>query len=480
MSAGPFVALAALVGGIFAGERAGPGASVGMLAVGAVGVVGAWVVDGRARVAVAAIALALLGAAAMQRALDGQVHSRFSLAAATRATATIGGVVVDDPSAAPFTTAVLVRATATRGAAPRIVVAEASGDDAARLRALEAGDHVVLSGRMEPLRPGFDQQFRWRHAVARLDAAQVESLRPPTGLLAVANGLRGVVLRGTASMAPTPRAVTAGFLLGDTRGIPTAVVAAYRGAGLSHLLAVSGENVAFVLALVAPLCRRLPLGARTTVALATILVFAAMTRFEPSVLRASVMAALVVFATFLGRPASTLRVLALAVIVLLLCDPFLVHSVAFVLSAGASAGIALLARPIADRLPGPGWIREPLSVSLAAQVGVAPVLLAVFGTVPLVAPLTNLCAAPAAQTLGVYGMVASIASGVVPGLGPVAQVPSALLAGWVDAVARAGAAVPVQVDARGACAGVALAAAGAACWVAFGRARRPVPDAASR
>ena len=98
------------------------------------------------------------------------------------------------------------------------------------------------------------------------------------------------------------------------------------------------------MALAAPLLRRLRLAARTGTALAIVVVFAAMTRFEPSVLRATAMAAIALLATFGGRPASTLRVLAYAVVALLLVDPFLVHSVGFALSCGASAGIGLFAR----------------------------------------------------------------------------------------------------------------------------------------
>jgi hypothetical protein len=72
---------------------------------------------------------------------------------------------------------------------------------------------------------------------------------------------------------------------------------------------------------------------------------------------------------------------------------------------------------------------------------VTPVLLATFGTVPVVTPLANLLAAPAAEAVGVYGMLASAVGGVVPPLAPVLQQPSAVLIAWITAVARAGAAV---------------------------------------
>jgi len=329
----------------------------------------------------------------------------------------------------------------------------------------------VLRGRLGPLHPSsYEQRARWKHAVARFDRVQVLALRPARGVLGVANLLRDVVLRGTTPLPPTPRALLAGFLLGDTRAVPDDTVAAYRDSGLSHLLAVSGENVAFTLALFGPLLRRLSLGSRTVGAIAIVLLFATMTRFEPSVLRASALAVVALGSSFVGRPASSGRALALAVIALLTLDPFLLHSVAFWLSCGASAGIALLSGPLRARLPGPAWLRGPLAVSLAAQVGVTPVLLATFGSVPLVTPIANLVAAPAAEAVGVYGMLASAIGGLVPPFAPVLQQPSELFIAWVTAVARAGAAVGITLDRPTALCALACGSAAAAA-VALGRSR---------
>jgi competence protein ComEC len=173
--------------------------------------------------------------------------------------------------------------------------------------------------------------------------------------------------------------------------------------------------------------------------------------------------------SFVGRPASSLRALGLAVIVLLVIDPFLLHSVAFLLSCGASAGIALFSAPIRTRLPLPSWLRDPLAVSLAAQVGVTPVLLATFGTVPVVTPLSNLLAAPAAEAVGVYGMLASAVGGVVPALAPLLQQPTAILIAWITAVARAGAAIGVDLDRRACWAVLAVGCAIAALLVVVRR-----------
>lgn len=456
---GPLVAVAGVVGAIEAAEHR---VSLGALLLlgGAVLVLG-----GTRRIVMVTLVIGAFGFVSMTRALDGQQHSPLAGAGATE----LHGTLISDPGGPRFSASALVR---TRQG---IVLATSSGGDAMRLRVLEAGDRVRVAGLLARVRG----RERWQHAAARLERARVVALREPAGLFALADALRNRVLAGTRALPSEPRALVAGFLLGDTRAIPASTTAAYRAAGLSHLLAVSGENVAFVLALIGPLLRRMRLGLRTAAALAVIVVFAAMTRFEPSVLRASVMAAIALLAVLAGRPASRLRVLAYAVIVLLLADPFLLHSVGFLLSCGAAAGIAFATPAIMARLPGPALVREPLAVSLGAQIGVTPVLLVAFGSVPLVTPLTNLLAAPAAELIGVYGFAASALAAVVPAVGPIVQVPTLLLVEWVSAIASAGAAIPVQLTARGAWAIAAIACVIAS--VACARARADggaVPEAA--
>lgn len=478
MDLGPIVVIVGLILGLLVGERSGVGVANGALVVGAGAMGAAWFARPPRRVVLATMACALLGCAVMGRAVDGQARSPLRGAIERRENTTIRGVATSDPSGPTYAASVLVRVPVGHGA-HRTLLVQASGDEIAALRVIEAGDRVVIEGRLAPLGTGaYEDRARWKHAVGGLDEAHVVGLAAPHGLLAVANAIRAEILRGTRSLAPTTRALVAGFLLGDTRGIPGPIIDDYRNSGLSHLLAVSGENVAFVMALAAPLLRRLRLGSRTAVALTIVAVFAAMTRFEPSVLRASAMAAIALLATLSGRPASSVRVLAYAVVGLLLVDPFLVHSVAFALSCGASAGIAFLSRPIGTRLPGPRFLREPLAVSLAAQVGVMPVLLWVFGTFPLITPVSNLVAAPAAELLGVYGFFASGVAGFVPRLGPLVQQPTAVLVTWITSVAAAGAAVPLSIDGRGALGLTGLACAGAS--VACLRARRAVPDPAAR
>jgi len=471
-ASGPLVLLTGLVVGIGIGERLGPAVARGALLGALASIAAAGALGSRSRVAVATLGLALLGSACMQRALNGLAEWPLASAAAAGPEVVVRGSLAGDPSGGQFKVRALVRiATVDRGggripAGHRTVLVVARGDAAPRLRLLAAGDRVELAGRLGRLL-GFDARFRWRHAVAALDAHEVRAVGPPRSpLVRLANRLRDLVTRGAESLPSTERSLMAGFLLGDTRGVPAKVTASFRDSGLTHLLAVSGENVAFVLALAGPALRRLGLRGRLMGGLAVLVVFGTMARWEPSVLRASAMAACSMTAVYLGRPAVGVRVLALAATALLVADPFLLHSVGFLLSCGATAGIALLAPPIARRLPGPAWLREPLGVTLGAQTGVAPVLIPVFGSMPVATLPANLLAVPVVGPLTVWGLFSGVAGGLIrprlPAFAGALQLPDQLLLRYVEAVAVAGARVPLAIDARGAFGLVAVGCAIAA------------------
>ena len=315
----------------------------------------------------------------------------------------------------------------------------ARGEAAAALRPLAAGERVQLRGRLRPVPKEARMRLAVRHVAARLSITHVGAQAPGNLPSRAANALRRTMVRGAASMPRDERALFTGLVLGDDRDQPPEMADDFRAAGLSHLTAVSGQNVAFVLAAAWPLLRLLRLRARLVAALAVLALFGVMTRWEPSVLRAEAMAAIALFAFTIGRPASTLRLVALAVAGLLIVDPMLVRSVGFLLSVGACVGIAVLALPLARRLP------LVLAVTLAAQVGVAPVLAPVFGGVPVAAIPANLLAVAAAGPVMTWGMTAGLVAGVVPArLAAAIHAPTHVLVAWIAAVAHWAARLPLS------------------------------------
>ena len=132
---------------------------------------------------------------------------------------------------------------------------------------------------------------------------------------------------------------------------------------------------------------------------------------------------------------------------MVLVDPLLVHAVGFRLSVAATWGIVLLASPLAARLRGPAGVRQALAVTVSAQVGVAPFLLATFDDgLPLAAVPANLVAGPVAGPVMAWGMTAGLVAGVVGG--PVAELihlPTAAASWWLHTVAATAADAPLPV-----------------------------------
>jgi competence protein ComEC len=265
-----------------------------------------------------------------------------------------------------------------------------------------------------------------------------------------------------------------GFVLGQDDGIDPLTKEDFRRAGLSHLLAVSGQNVTLLALLAMPLMAALgiPLRERLVWVLALIVVYVPLAGAGPSIQRAGVMGAAGVLATLSGRRASRVYALLLALGVTLAVDPRVAADIGWQLSFAAVTGILLLAAPlreaIAARLESGGLRRalaEGAAVTIAATLATAPLIAFHFETLSITTLPANLLALPAVAPAMWLGM-ATAAAAQVPGL-PVEALnwANALLLGYIAQVAiwcgRPGwAEVDVRLDGTGLAASyLALAAA---------------------
>jgi competence protein ComEC len=222
-------------------------------------------------------------------------------------------------------------------------------------------------------------------------------------------------------------ALARGFVLGQDDAVDAATVEDFRRAGLSHLLAVSGQNVALLALLAMPLLGALgmPLRARLIWVLGAIVVYVPLAGAGPSILRAGVMGGLSVLATLAGRRASSFYALALAAVATLAIDPRLGADVGWQLSFAAVLGILILASPlrraISTRIGMQPWRRalaEGAAMTIAATLATAPLIAFHFEAVSTTTLVANLLALPAVAPAMWLGMLAAIA-GQVPGF-PVA------------------------------------------------------------
>ena len=154
----------------------------------------------------------------------------------------------------------------------RRLEAHARGVSADALRPRLAGEVVTVRGTVRPVEPG-QPWLVARHIAGELTVLRVDGWRPGDPASRLANGLRRTLVAGAAPLEPRARSLYTGLVIGDDREQPADLADSFRGAGLTHLLAVSGQNVAFALALAGPLLRRLRLWPRLVATLVVIGLF---------------------------------------------------------------------------------------------------------------------------------------------------------------------------------------------------------------
>jgi competence protein ComEC len=280
---------------------------------------------------------------------------------------------------------------------------------------------------------GFDEAAYLRrqgmHVVLRGGAFRVVGHRG--GLGAVADRLRRGVGRSLEAIPPGERrAVLAGVVLGEDEGLDQELRDRFRASGLYHLLAVSGQNVAYVVIGMILLAWTLgfPRWVGELGALGAVFAYVLAVGWQPSVVRAGVAGALASLAWLASRPRDRWHFLLVGAAVLLGWNPYSALEPGFQLSFAAVAAIFVLVPRIEARLEGyplPAKLVEVVALSAACGAATAPILWLQFGAIPVYSLVANALAAPIVAPLLGLALAAAALHPVVP------EAAAALV--WVDA-----------------------------------------------
>jgi competence protein ComEC len=219
-------------------------------------------------------------------------------------------------------------------------------------------------------------------------------------------------------MVPGPEGqLAAGLLLGRDVTLAGELRAQLRATGTSHILAVSGFNVALIGGVVFGLgVRFLPRLQALGLAGATVAFYTLIVGAPPSAVRAALMLGLAGLASVVGRLPDALTALVLVAAVMGALDPLILLDLGFQLSFAATAGLVLLATRLAfDWRYAPRSLTTVLGATLAAQLFTLPLVLHAFHSVSLVSPLANVLVAPLIP-LVMGSAVVALAVSWLPGL----------------------------------------------------------------
>ncbi len=353
-------------------------------------------------------------------------------------------------------------------------------------RAPPQGAVIEIVARLEaPEAPeedgGFDESsFLGRRGVhVVLAAGQYRVVGRRGGLAGLTDRLRESLATSiTPGLTGERRALAAGIVLGADEGLDDDLRDRFRASGLYHLLAVSGQNVAYVVAgvLVVGWLAGLPRLASQLAALAAIAAYVAAVGWQPSVVRAGVAGALASLAWIASRPRDRWYFLLVGAAVLLAWNPYSLLDPGFQLSFAAVGAILVLV-PRLERLlegyPVPRVVGTVVAVSGACGLVTAPISWIHFGAVPVLSVPANALAAPVVAPILGLGLGAAAIGAVLPG----AALGLAWLNGWLVAYlagcARLVGSIPfAQVSSPMALGGIAAAAIVVIAWLRAPRAWR--------
>ena len=297
----------------------------------------------------------------------------------------------------------------------------------------EWGDTILALARLEPPSPvrvpgGFDAKSAAAaagvSAYGRAYTAELHASRAwITAPVRLATRARRAVERALAdALSPLARELAAPLLFGDRSAMTPELDAQLRGAGLVHLLALSGLHVVW-LAAVARGCAA-ACGAGTTARAFTgaccALAYVWLAGPLPSLLRAVVGECALAVARAGNRALDPWQSLGLAACALLIWRPGWAHDLGFQLSCAATLGLVTLSRPIAaplQRWPKCQALAQPFAATVAAQITALPLVLDRFHALPWTGLFANLLAVPLSELLLAAAGLGGICEAVLPGAG---------------------------------------------------------------
>jgi competence protein ComEC len=346
-----------------------------------------------------------------------------------------------------------------------------------RFPVTEYGARLVVNGRLET--PPEGVEFSYKEYLARQGIHSLMAL-PRVRVLdenagsPVYHAIFTLKARAQATinrLVPEPQAsLLSGILLGNDNGIPPELAEAFRRTGVTHIIAISGFNIAILIAVLMGLTDSfLPPRAAVLFAFAGVALYTVLVGADASVVRAAIMGSIYLGATrWLGRPNFAYASLFVAGFLMTLVRPLILWDVGFQLSFAATLGLMLYADPftqwtrrrllqvmdtgLVNRIM--GVLSEAVLLTVAAQVLTLPLMIAYFGHLSLASLPANALILPAQPGVMIWGGLATVVGMIAPALGQVLAWVAWLFLSYTIALARLfatlpGAAVPIHISPAG-------------------------------
>ncbi len=197
-----------------------------------------------------------------------------------------------------------------------------------------------------------------------------------------------------------------GMIIGDTFYISQDIKESFKLSGISHLLAVSGTNITYIIITTKFIFNKIfGKSISNYFSIITIVIFILIAGTSPSVVRAGIMAIILIISEVFSKEPCTLSTVSVTCLLMLLYNPYIICDVGFLLSFGGTIGIVLLYKKIKSKFESLNnllnvknkiifIIEDVISLSASAQIIIIPVMAYYFNSISIISLLTNILVYP--------------------------------------------------------------------------------------
>lgn len=212
--------------------------------------------------------------------------------------------------------------------------------------------------------------------------------------------------------------VCIGMLIGERKDISNQITEAFKGSNLTHMLAVSGAHISYIVLGISKIFNRTYKKVGKIFTICFLIFFMGLTGFSASVERASIMTILTIMSTILYRKSNVYSNLIFSAIIVLIFNPYSIFDIGFQLSYGGTIGIILLSPKISK------YIYEKLQlkhkaiktivnmiiVSISANIVIIPIMMYHFNTLSITFLISNILAGPLLGIIIILGFIVYLVS----------------------------------------------------------------------
>lgn len=198
------------------------------------------------------------------------------------------------------------------------------------------------------------------------------------------------------------------ILVGDKKDLSEQIQINFKNSNLSHMLAVSGAHVSYIIIGLTYITQNSIMGKRKgrVFCIFFLIIFMAITNFTPSVTRACIMAILTLVSEILYKKADIYTNISISALIILLYNPYSLLDLGFKLSFGGTIGIIIFMRFIKKKQEEPkllNYIKQMALVSICANIIIIPIIMNNFNTVSLTFLVSNILASPILAIIVIVG-----------------------------------------------------------------------------